>query len=49
MHNVEVPTSDSDYDNRNGEIVALDDEVDNFLTIMDLSIGEDEEDHVVCS
>ena len=49
MHDVEFPTSDSNYDNRNGEIVALDDEVDDFLTIMDLSIGKDEEDHVMCS
>ena len=49
MHNVELSTSDSNYDHRNREVVALDDEVDNFLTIVDLPVGEDEEDHVVCS
>ena len=49
MHNVELSTSYSNYDDRNGKVVALDDEVDHFLTIVNLPIGEDEEDHVVCS
>ena len=49
MHYVELSTSDSNNDHWNGKVVALYDKVDHFLTIVDLPIGQDEEDHIVCS
>ena len=47
VHNRKVAISHSDYDDRNRQSVALNDQVDYFLAIMYLSISDNIKNHVL--
>lgn len=47
LHDLELALADAHDDHRDGERVAFDEQVDHFCLVVDLPVGQDEQDHVM--